>query len=156
MQQETLKSSIVNLKEWIDMTKAAVDYTVLTRLGIEEIDDDIWSHAVVRTWFEYAIEDELNDRLEWAKTTAQANAHLEATIFRYVRQHGNEDDIDAVTQAMLPSVNYINALIAEHVGTWSWRIWHTYFRYDWVVLECDEDYRIKVFNEKVESGEWEV
>jgi len=154
--QEALRTSIVDLGQWIDMTKAAVDCFVLREFGIDEIDDNLWSMDVAHRWIRLKIDDELNVQMKWARESFDADDHLSDTILSLVREHGGEKAVDKLYEVLEPTEIFIANLVDQHTGDNQWRIWHTHFRSDWVVLECDEDYRIKVFNEKVASGEWEA
>jgi hypothetical protein len=140
----------------MDMTKAIVDCFVLQELNVEELPADVWSYAIAQRWVRLKVEDELNGRLRWARRTSLSDDLLDETIISYLRSQGTVELIDRFYEALDMSELYIGNLIQESIGENDWRIWHTYFRADWLIMEYDEDYRIKVFNEKVASGEWEV
>lgn len=154
--QEKLKSSIYNLHDWIDVSKAIADSLVLSEFNIEELDELVWSYQLAHRWVQLRVEDELNGMMEWAKPTFEADALLQSTIVAFIRQHGDETIVDKFYEQLQTVDRHIVNLIEYHVSDSPWHVWHTKFVSDYMLLECDEDYRIKVYNEKVASGAWRV
>lgn len=154
--QEILKSTIIDLSQCTDMTKAIVEYFVLSELNVSELDESVWSYALAHKWISLKIEDEINTRLEWAKNSRFSEELLNDTIVKFIKKHNDEELVDRFYEALDMADLYVSNIVQEVIGENNWRIWHTYFQADWVYFECDEDYRIAVFNEKVAAGEWEV
>lgn len=155
--QEMLRSTIHDLSQCADMTKSIVDCFVLKELGIGELDEDFWSYDIAVEWVRLKLDDVINCRLKWAQSTNQSDALLERTILRFLRdEDDNGELLDRFYESLDLSELYINNLVQDTIGENEWRIWYLTYRNDWVVMEYGEDYRIKVFNEKVASGEWEV
>lgn len=155
--QDMPRTSIHDLGQCVDMTLSVVNCFVMKELNLEELDVSVWSKSIAEKWVHQRIEDELNSRLRWTKSYQQADDILNDTIVAFIKSlKGGRTLLDRFYETLDVAELFISSILDEAIGDHDWLVWHTHHRHDWVVFEPGEDYRIKVFNEKVASGEWEV
>lgn len=100
--------------------------------------------------------------MEWSAKTDKAFEYVEAWVKKapiHKSKFISSIDMDEVIHSVgIEELDPIHLIIYENifelVNPNRWMVWTAYCTNDIVVATPDEDYRIKIFNEKKESNEW--
>jgi len=135
-----------------------VSSVINTHLREKSIDPETyWSLDQSIAWARLAVEDHLNSTMKWAKSSNKSYDYIREELLRHVHTNTSEQSLDNLTEDFFieldPAVIMINELVDQCVADNPWRIWHSHYRADFVVLEADEDYRVAWFMEKYEAKE---
>lgn len=166
------KSQLVNMNDWADAATALIRHFIHETLEAYVTDpvtlQDIvnkWTMSDSVRWVQAYLDDEFNRQMKWAKETSAADdlmlIALTEILMPYLGE-GMENKknqrhlLDAIVDATDPVVIIITEYVVDVVRPNPWWVWSIRYRYDVALVESDEDYRIHVFNEKVESGEWSL
>lgn len=143
-------------------TQLDVDYDELVRL---------WTKGSSKKLVQCLIDDMFCNLMAWSINRDTTNTHLEEELTRildtqlpasptkdHLRKHHNaiKNIVKDVHTHIDPLYTLIVETVSDIVDENPWRIWHLKMYSTNVYIERDEDYRIMVFNEKVEAGEWSI
>lgn len=173
--QHSGKSQLITISDWADAATALLRHFLHTQLEVTVADAvtraelvQQWTLTDSVTWVTALVDDEFNTQMKWARSTDDAFARLAVMIGKRFGEHfPNVDWTDGDSEAMARirdeltyEMDPITILVAEFVnglvGPNPWWVWSLEFRHDLLLIESDEDYRIKLFNEKVAAGEWKI
>ena len=139
------QSEIINIEPWVLLAQASIQEYCL-----EPDEHDKWRYEDALYWVRHYFDDLLNAHLQWARGSDQAKSYLE----HWCEQH----DFVFDQNRFLDALESVRCLIEETIERFSadnaWWIWITRYRGDYIVMEYGGDYRIHVFHEKLDAGEW--
>lgn len=143
-------------------TQLDVDFDELTRL---------WTKECSKQLVNCLVEDTFNKLMKWARNTDTVDDYIEEELLKIfntqlpanpdntlIKKHHNaiKNMVDSVHTHIDPLYVLVVEIISDIVEENPWRVWHLKKFSTNIFIEWDEDYRVMVFNEKVESGEWKL
>lgn len=166
------KSHIITLSDWADATTALVRRFIYVTLEPYVTDPDTlqelanqWTMKHSVKWVQAFLDDEFNRQMKWSKGTTGADALILPYLTQIFRPHmGDKVDerkpqkqlLNDIIEMTDPVVIVIGEFVIEMVSSNPWWVWSIRFNYDVALIESDEDYRVKVFHEKIDSGDWSL
>jgi hypothetical protein len=166
------KSHILNMSDWADAVTALVRHFAYVTLEPYVTDSQTlhdlttqWTMKHSIQWTQAQLDDEFNRQLMWARSTNASDAVILEYLTALFKDHMGDVISDAAHQETLlhdvieltdPVVVLISEVVSDLVSPNPWWVWSMRYRYDIVLIESDEDYRVKIFNDKIESGEWSL
>lgn len=169
------KSHLITISDWADAVTALMRRYLYLQLNATALDDStssdlaqLWTMDDSVRWVSDYIDDAFNCQMEWARDSDASFGNVMRTVAEKFGKYfpdvnWSEDDDkqyiairdDFICQ-LDPVVIMIDEFVTERVQPNPWYVWHLHFRYDLLLVEPDEDYRIKIFNDKIASGEWKL
>lgn len=174
--QQPAKSQIITLRDWADVATALIRRFMQLRLE-DATDDpatiqaliDQWTIEDSVRWVGTLLDDEFNNQMRWSASSDLAFTGLllemKTKYAQYLpdvldEERSNKRQRREFLEDLICELDPITIVVGEFVASVvspnPWWVWSLHLRGDVVLVESDEDYRIKIFNEKVETGEWSV
>jgi hypothetical protein len=169
--QNPLKSQLMNMHDWADITTALVRQFIYETLEPHTTPSDkdtvsqTWTMKQSIQWVQAQLDDEFNRQMAWASaTTAADDVLMDFLSELFSTELGPEITTKKNQKKLLnnlieltdPAVIVIGEAVADLVQPNPWMVWSIRYRYDIALIEPDDDYRIKIFNQKVEAGDWKL
>lgn len=170
------KDQIIDLRDPIDRMYAACYVPVRNFIqrhcpdaSVTAIDNHfLISHA--RRFCLCVIQDELDSTAKWKKEDEKTDLLAEHiyTLYIGILQAELNISVDSIREAVIrrsadellqiidPIVTDIIEIVSEITHNDEWWIWTLRVGNDYVVLQSEEDWRVRIFNQKIASGEWKL
>ena len=160
----TVKSQIINLEDWVEVASALMRehlYVELPDFPTEKV-DDAWNYRVAQRWVGLYLNDEFNARMKWSKVSSDAEDYAIDQLLLGLTDGEENVNLrkmkrwlhDNLYEALDPVVILITEAVHEIVAPNPWWVWLPHINRGIAVMESVEDYRIRVFHEKLDAGEW--
>lgn len=81
--------------------------------------------------------------------------HISMPEWAYVQDRDGDTRADAVVSNIEADLRPLKKIINDIIGENTWMIYKLTFYWDKVLIEEEMDYRVKDWNDKIESGQWE-
>lgn len=128
-----------------------------------------WTIKDSTHWVGVMLDDEFNRQMAWADGTDVA---FDSIMLQMSEKYGsalpqilhldkpNKTQRTLFLEDLIVTLDPVTVVIGEFVSDLvkqnPWWVWSIHGRGDVVLLESDEDFRIKMFNQKIETGEWSI
>lgn len=152
----SLLNSHLTEKYKVDLPEVRLNPTI-------NVYDRRFSHHDARAWVMAQIDYEFNNQMHWTKAIGMEFLDTLVTRFNDVLVNGHrlepvkESELQIELEDLLaPITHQIYEAVKEYVSPNPWRIWLLNARYDTMLVEGSDDFRVEYFNLKYEAGEWAV
>lgn len=162
------KSQIITLSGWADIATALIHSFLYTQLEEYSPDPEVveklslkWTIKDSTHWVGVMLDDEFNRQMAWADGTDVA---FDSIMLQMSEKYGsalpqilhldkpNKTQRTLFLEDLIVTLDPVTVVIGEFVSDLvkqnPWWVWSIHGRGDVVLLESDEDFRIKMFNQK--------
>lgn len=168
------RSKIIDIYHWNDLLFHIVDMFISERFELTKDERSLcWNEKKASNHVFFMLDDSFSRALKWRQKEKQHDVLIERVLreviytnyLKNATKDGETLNIDEVIVptnalddiyiAVDPIQILIDELVSETVSDNPWWVWEIeYVPKGSVLIRSIDDYRIKTFNEKVESGEW--